>query len=162
MTVPFLKSPAGADPIVVEGRFKVSPERMFRAWTRPEEVKKWFGQRPDALASAEIDLRVGGAWRFAFEAMEAHQDVLGGTYAAVEPDSRLAFSWVHERHFPDGKVEKSAASEVTVTFEPSEDGTLVRLVHAAIRAEDARKGVGQGWAASFGTIADLLDTEEAA
>lgn len=159
MTLAFLKSPEGADPIVVEGTFKATPARVFRAWTTPDEVKKWFGQRPDSLATAEIDLRVGGVWRFAFEAMEAHQDVVGGTYAAVEAGSRLAFSWVHERVFPDGRVEKTPASEVTVTFEAVEDGTFVRLVHAAIRAEDARKGVGQGWNASFGAIHTALDSE---
>lgn len=162
MTFPFLKSPAGADPIVIEGMFKATPERVFRAWTSSEEVKRWFGQQPNSLASAEIDLRVGGAWRFAFPAGEAHQDVLGGTYAAVEPGSRLAFSWVHERVFPDGRVEKTPASEVTVTFEPANEGTFVRLVHAAIRAEDARRGVGQGWAASFGAIQAMLQAEAAA
>lgn len=162
MTLAFLRSPEGADPIVVEGTFKATPERVFRAWTTPDEVKKWFGQRPDSLASAEIDLQVGGSWRFAFEAMEAHQDVLGGTYAAVEPGSRLSFSWIHERVFPDGRVEKTPASEVTVTFEPVDGGTFVRLVHAAIRAEDARKGVGQGWNASFGAIQAALDTESVA
>ena len=61
MTPPFLRSAPGSDPIVVEGTFAASPERVFRAWTRPEEVRKWFGQQPDSLESAEIDLRVGGA-----------------------------------------------------------------------------------------------------
>lgn len=162
MTLPFLRSPAGADPIVIEGMFKATPERVFRAWTSTEEVRKWFGQKPDSLASAEIDLRVGGAWRFAFKAGEAHQDVLGGTYAAVEPGSKLAFSWIHERIFPGGRFERTPASEVTVTFEPASEGTFVRLVHAAIRAEDARKGVGQGWAASFGAIQAVLDAEPVA
>lgn len=162
MTLAFLKSPEGADPIVVEGTFKGTPDRVFRAWTTPDEVKKWFGQRPDSLASAEIDLQVGGVWRFAFEAMEAHQDVLGGTYAAVEPASRLAFSWIHERIFPDGRVEKTPASEVTVTFEAVGEGTFVRLVHSAIRSEDARKGVGSGWSSSFASIQAVFQAESGA
>jgi uncharacterized protein YndB with AHSA1/START domain len=156
MTPLFLRCAPGSDPIVVEGTFAASPERVFRAWTRPEEVRKWFGQQPDSLESAEIDLRVGGAWRFAFPASETHRDVLGGTYATVDPGRRLAFSWVHERTFPDGRFETTPESTVTVIFEPAGDGTLVRLTHAAIRAEDARKGVGQGWAASFGRISELV------
>lgn len=63
---------------------------------------------------------------------------------------------MHERIFPDGRVETTPESNVTVIFEPAGDGTLVRLTHAAIRAEDARKSVGQGWAASFGRISELV------
>lgn len=162
MTPPLLKSPAGGDPVIVEGTFRASPERVFRAWTRPEEVTRWFGSAPNSLSSAEIDLRVGGAWRFNFPATETQRDSIYGTYTAIEPGQALVFSWAHERTFPDGRVETSATSEVSVTFEPTGEGTFVRLVHAAIRAEDTRKGVGQGWTTSFTSMAEMLDAGVAA
>lgn len=162
MTLPFLKTPHGSDPVIVEGTFKATPARVFRAWTNPEELKAWFGQAPNSVTEAEIDLRVGGGWRFAFNPAETHRDALHGTYSAVEEAETLVFSWIHERAFADGRVESTPASEVTVTFEPAGDGTRVRVVHAAIREEDGRKGVGGGWSASFASMQALFETEHAA
>lgn len=46
MTLPFLKSALGTEPVVVEGIFAASVERVYRAWTEPEELKAWFGLKP--------------------------------------------------------------------------------------------------------------------
>ena len=43
MSLPFLKSPPGETPVIVEGLFAASPDRVFRAWTEADEVLKWFG-----------------------------------------------------------------------------------------------------------------------
>ena len=162
MSLPYLTSPHGSDPVVVENTFKASPSRVFRAWTDPAEVKAWFGQAPHSMSAIEIDLREGGAWKFSMLPSDTSRDALRGTYVTVEPDRKLVFTWCHEREFADGRVEVTPDSEVTVTFEPSEQGTFVRLTHAGIRKEDARKGVGSGWSASFGSIQALLEKEEAA
>ncbi|WPZ36524.1 SRPBCC domain-containing protein [Thalassobaculum sp. OXR-137] len=162
MNLPFLTSPHGSDPVVVENTFKAPPARVFRAWTDPAEVKAWFGQAPHSMSAIEIDLREGGAWKFSMPPTETSRDALRGTYVTVEPDRKLVFTWCHEREFADGRVEVTPDSEVTVTFEPAEQGTFVRLTHSGIRKEDARKGVGSGWAASFGSIQALLEQEEAA
>ena len=162
MSLPFLTSPHGSDPLVVENTFKASPARVFRAWTDPTEVKAWFGQAPHSMSKVEIDLREGGAWKFSMPPSDTSRDALRGTYVTVEPERKLVFTWCHEREFADGRVEVTPDSEVTVTFEPAEQGTFVRLTHAGIRKEDARKGVGSGWSASFGSIQALLEKEEAA
>ena len=159
MSLPFLKSPHGSDPVIVESTFRAPPARLFRAWTDPTELKAWFGQAPHSMAAIEADVREGGAWRFTLPPTEVSRDALRGTYVTVERDRRLVFTWCHEREFADGRVEVTPESEVTVTFEPAEEGTFVRLTHAAIRKEDARKGVGSGWSASFGSIHALLEKE---
>lgn len=162
MSLPFLKSPHGSDPVIVENTFKASPSRVFRAWTEPTEVKAWFGQAPHSMASIEIDLREGGAWTFTTPPTETSRDILRGCYVTVEPDRKLVFTWIHTREFADGRVEVTPESEVTVTFEPVEQGTFVRLTHAGIRKEDGRKGVGSGWSVGFGAIQALLESETVA
>ncbi len=162
MSLPFLTSAPGSDPVVVENTFKASPARVFRAWTDPAELKAWFGLAPHSMAAVEVDVREGGAWRFTLPPTEISRDALHGTYVTVEPERRLVFTWCHEREFADGRVEVTPESRVTVTFEPAGEGTVVRLTHVGIRREDARKGVGSGWSASFGSIAALLDREQAA
>ncbi|GAB5467067.1 MAG: SRPBCC domain-containing protein [Rhodospirillales bacterium] len=161
MSLPFLKSPQGQEPVVVEGGFRAAPERVFRAWTDPEEIKKWFGPGGGGLQSASIDLRVGGAWRFDFPAAEGRRDSLHGEYLEIDPGRRLVFSWTHLRAFDDGREEVTPASQVTVTFEPSDQGAFVRLLHERIAREAGRLGVGEGWNGAFASLERLFATEVA-
>ncbi len=160
MSLAFVKSPEGADPIIVEGIFHAAPERMFAAWTTPEDIKQWFGPGPGHLEEVEVDLREGGAWRFAYgmnEDGKAHQ--LAGEYEEVTAPRRLVYSWIHTVRFEDGRTESTDASKVTVTFEDKPEGTLVRLVHEAIKTEDGRLGVGSGWNGTFVRLSVAFDKE---
>jgi uncharacterized protein YndB with AHSA1/START domain len=63
----YLQSAPGDEPVIVEGHFDAPIKRVFQAWTTPDAVKAWFGTDSHQLANAEIDLRVGGAYRFEFK-----------------------------------------------------------------------------------------------
>lgn len=156
MTLPFLKTAPGADPVIVEGAFKASPERVFRAWTTPDEVMQWFGRPPNKLASAEIDLVVGGQWRFTMTSQGDERHAILGEYLEIDPGRRLVFTWAHEKRHADGRVETSPHSRVEVAFETTATGTALRLEHSALSAEQVRIGVGEGWSASFTRIADVV------
>lgn len=157
MTPPFLKTPPGADPVIAEGAFKAPPERVFQAWTTPEEVMQWFGRPPNRLASAEIDLVVGGRWRFTMEATGDETHAMIGEYLEIAPGRRLVFTWTHERRFADGRVETSPTSQVTVEFGSAPEGSTLRLEHRALSTEAARIGVGDGWRSSLGGLAALVE-----
>ncbi len=158
MSLPFLKSPLGDEPVVVEGHFNASPERVFRAWTDGKEMKAWFGPGGNGLYTARVDARVGGRWRLDYGDNNGQRDVLEGQYLEVVTDSRLVFSWIHERRFDDGHVEKTAPSQVTVTFAATSDGTFVRLVHERIVKKAGRLGVGEGWNGTFARLEEYLAT----
>ncbi|MEC9345929.1 MAG: SRPBCC domain-containing protein [Pseudomonadota bacterium] len=160
MTLPFLKSPPGETPVIVEGHFRATPARVFRAWTEPDEIVQWFGTH--TLSSAEIDLRVGGTWRFLFADTGNGRSILQGSYTDVSPNDRLAFTWVHEHARTDGVIETTPESQVTITFAPERDGTFVRLVHAGIQRVEGRSGVGQGWNASFERLQAIAEGREVA
>jgi len=157
MSLPFLTSEPGETPVVVEGVFKATPDRVFRAWTEPDEIRRWFGPTPHSLETIDIDLREGGAWRFAFPKAEGGQNAMIGEYVDVEAGRRLVFTWQHERVLDDGAREATPRSQVTVTFEPRAEGTFVRLVHEAIEKVDGRQGVGRGWNAGFGQLQALFE-----
>lgn len=148
----FVQSGPGDDPIVVEGYFAASPARVFKAWTDPEIVVKWFGQTPHSLHSATIDLRPGGVWRF-LKSSDAEKTVgFEGQYLDIQPDEKLVFSWTHVISHAGGEREATPYSQVEVDFTARGKGTYVRLVHSAVRREDARRGIGGGWEAAFGHI----------
>ncbi len=149
MNFDFVSSAPGQDPIVVEGYFAAPPATVYKAWTDPDIVVKWFGQAPNSLHSAEIDLRVDGTWRFLKSKEGAKSMGFEGTYLEIIPDRRLVYSWALVQTHEDGSRDVSEYSQVEVKFSPKGKGTAVRLVHSAIREEDMRRGVGGGWNAAF-------------
>jgi uncharacterized protein YndB with AHSA1/START domain len=152
----FSKSPPGDDPIVVECYFAASPAKVYEAWTDPKIVVKWFGLAPNSLHSATIDLRPGGAWQF-LKTKDGDKSMgFEGEYLDIQPGEKLVFSWAHVIVHANGEREATPYSQVEVNFTPKGKGTNVRLVHSAVQSEDARRGIGGGWEASFVTLAHEL------
>ena len=156
----FVKTTPGDDPIVVEGYFAVPPAQVFKAWTDPAIVMKWFGQKPNSLHSATIDLRPGGVWRFVKSKDDDKSVSFEGQYQDIEPGKKLVFSWSHVVVLANGERQATPYSRVEVSFAARGKGTYVRLIHSAIRNRDARAGIGGGWEAAFTHMVDLLGSEE--
>lgn len=156
MTLEFVRTEPGEDPIVVEGYFAATPARVFQAWTDPNIVMKWFGRAPNSLHSATIDLRQGGAWQF-LESSDGEKSVgFEGEYLDIEPGERLLFTWSQVVAHTSGEREATPLSQVEVIFTAQGRGTHVRLVHSAVHDEDTRRGFGGGWAFAFNTMSALL------
>ncbi len=153
----FVISEPGDDPIIVEGYFAAAPAKVFEAWTDPNIVVKWFGQTPNSLHSATIDLRPGGTWRFLKSKDDVKSVGFEGQYLEIQPGEKLVFSWAHVITHANGEREATPYSRVEVTFTAKGKGTYVRLVHSAVRSEDARRGIGGGWEAAFTFLVDALD-----
>ncbi len=128
-----LQSAPGQDPVTISNTFNASIERLFRAWTEADELKKWFGPRPNSLLAVDIDLRVGGRWCFLLSESKEKKVRLVGEYLKIEPNETLVFSWSHVEESALGEKESTPFSQVSVNF------TEV--------AEDGRLGVGHGWLA---------------
>lgn len=156
----FLRSEPGEEPVLIEGLLPAPPERVFRAWTEPAELSRWFGLRENGLLSAEVDLRVGGAWRFEMLADGEDRHFLEGEYLEVAPPERLAFTWRHVVEPPDGAPQPSPMSRVSIDFEPQGAATRLRLSHEAIERQPARVSVGSGWTAGLERLARILGEEQ--
>lgn len=80
----------GDREIVMTRVFRASPRQVFDAWTKPELLAQWFGPPSWSLPGCEIDLRVGGAWRFVMEKKGSGARMeLKGTYREIVPGERL-------------------------------------------------------------------------
>jgi len=153
----FLRSAPGEEPINVSGSFDVSAKRLFAAWTKPEQLIKWFGPSPNSLVEANIDLTVNGDWRFVIEASETKREHLEGQYLEIEPDAKLVFSWRHVVHLAEGEAKITDYSKVTVRFIDQGEKTQLELCHEAINAEPGRLGVGGGWQRCFEQIESMFE-----
>ncbi|HVB91551.1 MAG TPA: TIGR03086 family metal-binding protein [Acidimicrobiales bacterium] len=105
-------------------------DQTFALLTEPERLRRWQG------ISARVDLRAGGEYRWTVvPGVNA-----GGTFVEIEPGRRLVFTWGWEGNdaLPPG------ASTVTITMEPAEGGTMVRLVHEGLTG-DQESGHLKGW-----------------
>ena len=160
MTLEFVRSEPGDDPIIVESYFAAVPTRVFQAWTDPNIVMQWFGRVPNSLHSATIDLHEGGAWQFLESRDEEKSVGFEGEYLAIEPNERLVFTWSQVIVHASGERESTPYSQVEVIFTPKGHGTEVRLVHSAMHSEDMRRGFSGGWESAFKTMSALLSHAE--
>ncbi len=126
----------GADPIVVEGRFAAPPVEVFRAFTDPDIVMKWFGPRPNSLHSASIDLQPGGVWRFLESKDEERSVGFEGEYLQIEPGKRLVFTWSKVVARSSGERDATPASRVEIAFTT---GDSVRVKVSRPRIETVTK-----------------------
>ena len=132
----------------LEMRFAGVPlEDVFRHFTEPELLTRWWPQK------AEVDASVIGAYRFEWPAMNW---VLYGVYTAFEPDRRVEFTWQWE-HEPD-----LPPREVDILFEEDGDGTKLTLAQGGYGRDDReqadRNSHIEGWTHFLSKLQALLET----
>jgi uncharacterized protein YndB with AHSA1/START domain len=125
--------------------FEASPERLFRAWTTPEELKRWHAPGPMVVSLAELDLRVGGRYRIHMREPDGNEHKVSGIFRVVEPPSRLVYTWKWEH--------KDTETQVTLEFKPRGTGTELVLTHEGFPSEDDRASHEHGWTAIFEKLA---------
>src|ERR1700733_6289446 len=81
-----------SDREIIMTRVFDAPRRLvFEAWTKPEHLVNWFGQRGWTLPVCEVDLRVGGAWGFVMRRRSRKEVGMGGVYQEIAPYERLVY-----------------------------------------------------------------------
>jgi uncharacterized protein YndB with AHSA1/START domain len=109
------------DQIVITREFDAPKHLVFQAWTTPELVKRWWSGQRGQMTVAEIDLRVGGAWRYVMVAEGGFEVAFHGEYREISPDERLVWTEVYEG-MPEGQAVNTA------TFVEAEGRTTLTVV----------------------------------
>jgi uncharacterized protein YndB with AHSA1/START domain len=125
----------GDRELIVTRTFDAPAHIVFDAWTKPELLKRWWAPKSFgvSLFECEQDLRVGGAYRFAFGRDPKNPEVFSGRYLEVDPPSRLVLTQVYERMSDIGDV------VVTADFEESQSRTRLTL-HQLFPSKEALEG----------------------
>jgi uncharacterized protein YndB with AHSA1/START domain len=123
--------------VVVTAVIPTSTDRVYRAFTDPAELGRWWW--PERFAATyEIDARPGGSFRVATSALPEHQSMgVHGKFLELSP-TRMALSWQWE-----GEEE---ITQVAIDLEKLDEvRTQVVVTHSASPSTDARDAHGQGW-----------------
>ncbi|HWB25714.1 MAG TPA: SRPBCC domain-containing protein [Chitinophagaceae bacterium] len=100
-----------ADTVLIDKTFNATAAEMWRAWTDPAMVKRWFGSDPNGTGlSAALDVKPGGNFEISFANSDGAKHTCFGIYIQVKPFSILSFSW-------EWKNEPGVKSFVTVELQ---------------------------------------------
>jgi uncharacterized protein YndB with AHSA1/START domain len=110
------------DQLLITREFDAPKHLVYKAYTTPDLVRRWWSGERGAVTTCEIDLRVGGTWRYVMVANEGFEVAFHGEYREIVPNERIVMTEVYE-----GMPDAEAVDHITFT---EEDGrtTLTMLV----------------------------------
>lgn len=124
--------------MAVSKTFPVSKERLYKAWTEPEELKQWWKPLGKSLVSVENDIREGGKVRYSFEdGLE-----ISGQYKQADAGKKLVYSWIW--HIPEASLHNGDYL-LTVAFNEEGEGSSLSVTQENFAQEHAIKPHEEGW-----------------
>ncbi|MGW5049633.1 SRPBCC domain-containing protein [Actinokineospora sp. NPDC004072] len=133
--------------IVLTRSFAAGRAAVFAAWTTPALLRRWYGAQGWTLETCEIDLRVGGAWRFVSRGPGGELMGHGGTYLEIDAPARLVQTESYDEQWVPGEIRS------TLELVEVEGGTRLSIMMAfpsvevrdAVLASPMREGIAQGF-----------------
>jgi uncharacterized protein YndB with AHSA1/START domain len=138
------------DQILITREFDAPRELVYKAWTTPELVKRWWSGQRGGVTSAEIDLRVGGMWRYVMEASEGFEVAFHGEYREIVPNERIVTTEVFEG-MPD------AQAVDTITFAEVDGRTILTMLVQHTSKEDRDGHINSGMEGGMQESMDALE-----
>lgn len=140
--------------LVLERVVDVKPELVWRAWTEPEHVVKWFTPKPWETVECEIDLRPGGLFRTTMRSPEGDvQPASNGCFLEVVPNRRLVFT---DALGPGYRPNASSFMTAYVLLEPEGAGTKYTAIAVHSNEEQRQQHEEMGFYQGWGTALDQL------
>jgi uncharacterized protein YndB with AHSA1/START domain len=144
------------EQILITREFDAPKHLVYRAWTTPELVKRWWSGRRGSVTSAEIDLRVGGQWRYVMEAEGGFEVAFHGEFREIDENERIVNTEVYEMPgAPPLPAEDEPVNFVTFT---EEDGrTTLSLLTQTTSKELRDTIINSGMEAGMQESMDALE-----
>lgn len=147
-------APAGDRELTIVRSFDAPPALLFKMWTQPEHIARWWGCPYCRSVSAKTDVRVGGAFQVDMDLEDGSLHTISGVYKEIREPDLLSFTWSWRRD--DGT--KGSDTVVTVEFAYRGDVTEMTL-HQAVFGDPAEcLGHNEGWTTSFDRLLRYIET----
>ena len=146
------------DQILITREFNAPRHLVYKAWTTPELVRRWWHAKRGEVTVAEIDLRVGGRWRWVMVTPDGLEVGFHGEYRELVPDERIVSTEVYEGiPVPEGTPETAALN--TLTLDETDGRTTLSLLvqHDSKATRDAviESGMEDGLQDALDLVEDL-------
>ena len=138
------------EQFLITREFDAPRHLVYKAWTTPELVKRWWSGGHGEVTIAEIDLRVGGTWRYVMVANEGFEVGFHGEYREIVPDERIISTEVYE-----GMPEGEALNSLTLTEADGRTTLSILVQHSCKEHRDAH--INSGMEAGMQKSMDLLE-----
>jgi uncharacterized protein YndB with AHSA1/START domain len=138
------------EQILITREFDAPRNLVFQAWTTPELVKRWWSGDRGEVTSAEIDLRVGGMWRYVMVASGGFEVAFHGEYREIVPDERIVSTEVFE-----GMPDAQAVDTLTLTEVDGRTTLTILVQHTSQEDRDAH--INSGMEAGMQEAMDHLE-----
>jgi uncharacterized protein YndB with AHSA1/START domain len=138
------------EQILITREFDAPKHLVYKAWTTPELVKRWWNAKRGEVTIAEIDLRVGGAWRYVMVADGGFEVGFHGEYREIVPNERIVSTEVYE-----GMPEGEALNTLTFTEVDGRTSLTILVQHTSKEHRDAH--IESGMEAGMQDAMDLLE-----
>jgi uncharacterized protein YndB with AHSA1/START domain len=138
------------EQILITREFDAPKNLVYKAWTTPELVKRWWHANRGEMTTCEIDLRVGGKWRYVMVAEGGLEVAFHGEYREIVPNERLVSTEVYEG-FPEGE----ALDTLTLTEVEGRTTLTILVEHTSKEHRDAH--IESGMEAGMQDAMDLLE-----
>jgi uncharacterized protein YndB with AHSA1/START domain len=142
------------DQILITREFDAPAHLVYKAWTTPEIVRRWWAGRRGEMQVVDIDLRVGGAWRYVMLAHGEFEVAFHGEYREIVENERIVTTEVYEGAppAPDGEDVLNV-----ITFTETGGRTLLELLVQAPSKEVRDMIVDSGMEAGLQEQMEILD-----
>jgi uncharacterized protein YndB with AHSA1/START domain len=144
------------EQILITREFDAPRHLVYRAWTTPELVARWWSGQRGTMTTVDIDLRVGGTWRYVLVTNDGFEVAFHGEYREIVPDERIVTTEVYEM---PGAEPLAAADEPLniVTFTEIDGRTTLSLLAQTTSRELRDTIIESGMEAGMQEQMDLLE-----
>jgi uncharacterized protein YndB with AHSA1/START domain len=140
--------------LTITREFNAPRKLVFKLWTDPEHLLRWWGPIEYPAASVTMDVRPGGRWRHCLRSPDTgHELWLGGIFREIVPPERLVFTFAWEE-----EGERGLETLVTVTFAERAGKTTMLFRQAPFQSAEQCDGHEYGWNSTFDRLAEHLAT----
>ena len=144
------------DQILITREFNAPRHLVYKAWTTPELVRQWWHAKRGEVTVAEIDLRVGGRWRWVMVTPDGFEVGFHGEYREIVPDERLVTTEVYEGiPVPEGESEEGALNTLSLTEADGRTTLSLLVQHASQESRDMH--INSGMEDGLQDALDLLE-----
>ncbi len=142
-----------ADRELVVSRLIDAPRALvFRAWTEPEHIARWWGPQGFTTIHCDMDISVGGKYRFGMRSPEGTEHWKVGVFREIVEPERVVFTFAWEA--PDGTPGHELLT--TVIFTEQDGQTLLTLRQAVFETTEGRDDHGRGWTSCLERFAEYM------